>query len=285
MNRTFVLKLERMKIGLRAHKLMQQWIWFFGWLFWQPIRFCLYLAKLAFRQMRGGAILVKRGDTFYIPIWVPIALIIAMLMPSLWGFVAPKLDRLSGELSGFVYRATHPVTGEIAPLFAPPIQHWSSRISGWAKLYDVEPNLLATVMQIESCGHPSVVSHAGARGLFQVMPFHFASDENMLDPDTNAKRGASYLNYCVNAAKGDVGLALGCYNGGPSVINRPLNSWPAETQRYYRWGVGIYSDAVMSRPESTTLNAWLDAGGRSLCQQAGQQIGVYSSSVAALSSP
>jgi len=264
---------------------MRQWMWFIVWLLWQPLRFLIYLAKLVIRQIRGGHVIVKRGEVYYVPLWVPVAFAIALLIAPMWGHIAHTVGSVSGEISAFIYRLTHPASGEIAPLFAAPVQYWSSRIADWSQLYDVEPNLLATVMQIESCGHPTVVSRAGAQGLLQVMPFHFASGEDMLDPDTNAKRGATYLNYCVNAAKGDVGLALACYNGGPSVITRPLNSWSPETQRYYRWGVGIYSDAVMSRPESATLNAWLDAGGRLLCQQAGQQIGIYSSSLAVLPSP
>ena len=78
----------------------------------------------------------------------------------------------------------------------------------WAETYDLDPNLLATVMQIESCGHPTVSSHAGAQGLFQVMPMHFASDEDQLDPNTNAMRGASVLNSCLDMADGDAAMAM-----------------------------------------------------------------------------
>src|SRR5688500_10923905 len=65
--------------------------------------------------------------------------------------------------------------GLVAPLFTNEIDYWSSDLVRWANAYDLDPNLLATVMQIESCGHPTVVSRAGAQGLFQVMPFHFST--------------------------------------------------------------------------------------------------------------
>ena len=123
-------------------------------------------------------------------------------------------------------------------------------------------------MQIESCGHPTVISNAGAQGLFQVMPFHFSSGEDMLDPETNAKRGSAFLNHCYQAADGVIGLALACYNGGPSVINLERERWSWETQKYYRWGVGIYSDAIAGNALSETLDRWMEAGGERLCVSA-----------------
>ena len=71
----------------------------------------------------------------------------------------------------------------IASTFTPEVQRWSGKIGSWSDEYGLEPNLMATVMQIESCGHPTVSSPSGAQGLFQVMPFHFASDESMTDPE------------------------------------------------------------------------------------------------------
>lgn len=165
-------------------------------------------------------------------------------------------------------------SGHIAPLFTQEIQHWNGDIQRWAQTYNLDPNLLATVMQIESCGHPNIGSSAGAQGLFQVMPFHFSSTENQLDPDTNALRGANFLNYCLTAANGDAGMALACYNGGPSVLGRPYANWVAETQRYYQWGTGIYSDALNGNAQSPTLDRWLAAGGGTLCDWASTELGI-----------
>lgn len=158
--------------------------------------------------------------------------------------------------------------GMIAPMFRPEVRAWERDISRWASAEGLDPDLLATVMQIESCGHPSISSSAGAQGLFQVMPFHFSAGEEMTDPDTNARRGADFLAYCLDYANGDVGLALGCYNGGPSVVTRAFSTWPAETQRYYVWGTTIYQDAAQGLSSSPSLQSWLDAGGIGLCQRA-----------------
>lgn len=163
---------------------------------------------------------------------------------------------------------TVPRDARIAPLFTPQVQYWQDEIVRWSTTNEIDPNLMATIMQIESCGHPTVISHAGAQGLFQVMPFHFSNTENMLDPDTNAQRSANFIRECTGYANGDVGLILGCYNGGPSVVRRPFNTWPHETQRYYVWGLGIYYDAVQSVSQSQNLNNWLNAGGTNLCSRA-----------------
>ncbi len=168
-------------------------------------------------------------------------------------------------------RAAHAVSGlfsPLAPLFTPEVDYWAGDIRRWAADYGLEPNLLATVMQIESCGHPTIHSPAGAQGLFQVMPFHFASGEDMLDPDTNARRSANFLKACQGYAGGDIGLTLACYNGGPRVTQTPSSQWPDEARRYYRWGTAIYADALVGKPHSETLDQWLAAGGERLCQMA-----------------
>lgn len=163
---------------------------------------------------------------------------------------------------------------EIAPLFTAEVDHWAADIERWANEYDLDPNLLATVMQIESCGHASISSPAGANGLFQVMPFHFEAGEIYTDPDTNARRGAGYLNTCLGYADGDVALAMACYNGGHGVINRPYAEWASETQRYYTWSHQIYHDATSDLTSSPALEHWLQAGGSVLCDKAAAELGL-----------
>jgi soluble lytic murein transglycosylase-like protein len=168
-----------------------------------------------------------------------------------------------------------PGHGPIAPLFTEEVRYWARDIERWAAEYDLDPNLLATVMQIESCGHPDISSYAGAQGLFQVMPFHFSAGEIQTDPETNAKRGASFLEQCLtNWGRNDPGLALACYNGGPSLTNKPYTAWPNQTQRYYIWGLGIYTDASSNESSSPTLDLWLQSGGATLCQMADNVLGL-----------
>jgi soluble lytic murein transglycosylase-like protein len=164
--------------------------------------------------------------------------------------------------------------GGIAPLFTREIQHWAPQIVAWAAEFGVDPNMAATVMQIESCGDPNAVSSAGAQGLFQVMPFHFSEGEAMQDPNTNARRGLAYLALGMQQTNGDTSRTFAGYNGGHGTAARAWETWPAETQRYYVWSTGIYKDAVAGSATSETLNEWLAAGGAGLCQQASARLGI-----------
>ena len=47
------------------------------------------------------------------------------------------------------------ISGGIAPLFTPEVQYWENEIVAWAAQHDIDPNAVATIMQIESCGNPS----------------------------------------------------------------------------------------------------------------------------------
>lgn len=164
--------------------------------------------------------------------------------------------------------------GLISPVFAPSVQHWAPQIVGWAADFGLDPNMVATVMQIESCGDPQAESWAGAQGLFQVMPFHFGAGEDMKDPDTNARRGMKYLLDRLNQTGWDVGRAFAGYNGGHGAAATGWNSWARETQRYFTWSTGIYGEAQSGATESATLQQWMAAGGASLCAQAERRLGL-----------
>ncbi len=166
---------------------------------------------------------------------------------------------------------TPPAVGRV---FTPEVQHWTPKIIQWAQQYGIDPNILATVIQIESCGDYMAGSGAGAQGLFQVMPFHFADGEDMHDPDTNARRGIEYLKGGLELAGGHVGLAMAGYNGGWGVIDQGWGAWYRETRLYYIWGSQIYLDAINGKtPEqSSALQSWLNAGGVNLCRQAAARL-------------
>lgn len=165
---------------------------------------------------------------------------------------------------------------QISPLFAAPVQYWAPLIVEWATHYGVDPNMAATIMQVESCGDPQAISSAGAQGLFQVMPFHFSAGEDSLDPDTNARRGLNYFAERLVQTGGDVGRAFAGYNGGQRAAASSWEQWHPETQRYYVWTTGIYDEIQQGLDESPTLQRWLQAGGASLCNQAAGRLGLPS---------
>jgi soluble lytic murein transglycosylase-like protein len=195
----------------------------------------------------------------------PLAAILVGILLAIFAFHLPAATSTGPATPG---------ASGIAPLFTPEVQYWGGQITAWAVRAGVDPNLAATVMQIESCGDPQARSFAGAMGLFQVMPFHFFGVDDPFEPSTNAERGLAYLKRALDQSGGDARLALAGYNGGIGVIGRAEWSWAAETQRYTYWGSGIYADAAQMSASSTVLDEWLAAGGSGLCRQARIRLGL-----------
>jgi soluble lytic murein transglycosylase-like protein len=187
---------------------------------------------------------------------------------------APIQDTNSGTTVFAIDHSGTSAANGISPIFTRQVQYWSKDIVRWANAASLDPNLLAVVMQIESCGDPRALSHAGASGLFQVMPFHFHLGENPFNPDTNALRGTSYLARSLQAANGNARLALAGYNGGIGVITRGEWSWSAETNRYVRFGAPMYEDARSGVTSSATLDEWYQKYGAGLCRQASSRLGI-----------
>lgn len=201
---------------------------------------------------------------------VPLAIGIAVVLVGLL-----VVDTLLFDVLPFIGNGpAQAITDSSAPLasfYAPEVLAWRSHIQEWARTYDVNPNVIAIVIQIESCGDPVAISIAGAVGLMQVMPYHFEDGENMLNPDTNVRRGMFIFYECLTQfADWDLGMALACYNGGPGVTLTDYDLWAEETQYYYRWATGLWSDASKGHDTSETLSQWLDAGGQRLCHQAAE---------------
>jgi soluble lytic murein transglycosylase-like protein len=162
----------------------------------------------------------------------------------------------------------------LSPIFTREVQYWANDIIRWAGASSLDPNLVAVVMQIESCGDPFAQSSAGAMGLFQVMPFHFQSGENPYNTNTNALRGTNYLSRSLETSRENVRLALAGYNGGIGIISRGEWSWSAQTLRYVYYGAPIYEDARSGAVSSSKLEEWYQKYGAGLCRQASRRLGL-----------
>lgn len=183
--------------------------------------------------------------------------------------VATTIDQVSSTTVELA-----PTNSTLSPVFTREVSYWEPQILNWSTMYGVDPNIVATIMQIESCGNPDAESHAGAKGLFQVMPFHFSEGESMLDPDTNAMRGLAFFNEQLRYTNGDIFLSFAGYNGGYAASGGSYANWPNETQRYFYWAKGIYEEAISGSEESPTLSEWLAAGGAAGCQRAAARLGL-----------
>lgn len=91
------------------------------------------------------------------------------------------------------------------------------RVHYEANRVDLPPELVLAVIDVESNFDRFAVSHAGARGLMQVMPFWLAEigrpDDNLFHIETNLRLGCTILRYYYDMEDGDLQRALARYNG------------------------------------------------------------------------
>ena len=95
--------------------------------------------------------------------------------------------------------------------------------------------LLEAVARQESALYPCAVSRAGALGLMQLMPAtaNELGVANPLDPWQSLQGGGQFLKQLLDRYGGDLTLALGAYNAGPSRVDFYGRVPPIpETQNY-----------------------------------------------------
>jgi soluble lytic murein transglycosylase-like protein len=189
-------------------------------------------------------------------------------------FVSYLLASLAMKTNPILITKPDAFSSSISPIFTKEIQFWGGSITRWAAASGLDPNLIATIMQIESCGDPRAKSSAGAIGLFQVMPFHFLVTDDPYNPETNAERGLAYLKRSLETASGDARLAMAGYNGGIGVIAHSEWTWHAETKRYVQFGWQIYSATLNGTTSDEAVQNWYVKYGASLCRQASRRLGL-----------
>ena len=110
-----------------------------------------------------------------------------------------------------------------------------------AQEHDIDPLLLHSIARVESRHQPDAISHAGARGLMQVIPptarrFGVEGAEQLHDPQTNLRVSARYLKTLQQRFGNDLELVLAAYNAGEGAVEKHGRKIPPyrETQDYVR---------------------------------------------------
>jgi Transglycosylase SLT domain len=88
--------------------------------------------------------------------------------------------------------------------------------------YQLDPDLVNSVIKAESDFNAHAVSPKGARGLMQLMP-GTASQlgvPNAFDPQANVEGGTKYLRELLEKYNFDIIKALAAYNAGPQTVER-----------------------------------------------------------------
>jgi len=125
----------------------------------------------------------------------------------------------------------------ISPYMAGNYTEFEKIISETATQYDLDPDLIRAIIQIESGWVPDARSPKGAIGLMQLMPQTSSNlaVSNPLDPRANIQGGTKYLSRLIEQFRGNLVLALAAYNAGPNKVERYKGIPPyPETRRYVR---------------------------------------------------
>jgi lysozyme len=117
-----------------------------------------------------------------------------------------------------------------------------------AREYDIDPLLLHSIARVESRHQPDAVSHAGARGLMQVIlptarRFGVEGADELHDPQTNLQVSARYLKTLQQRFGNNLELVLAAYNAGEGAVEKHGRRIPPyrETQDYVRKVLAEYT--------------------------------------------
>jgi len=146
-------------------------------------------------------------------------------------FTAPhsKMDVFHEEMAR--------INGAIRREFFANAMPYGDLIHEKAIKYDVDPALVAAVIEQESKFHRTARSSVGARGLMQLMPRtgRWLGARNLYDPAQNVDAGVKYIKYLQQRFDGNVKKTIAAYNAGEGNVKR-YNGIPPfrETQSYVR---------------------------------------------------
>ncbi len=100
----------------------------------------------------------------------------------------------------------------------------------------LQPEIVLSVIEVESHFDRFAISHAGAQGMMQVMPFWKKEigrpDDNLFNLETNLRYGCTILKHYIDKEEGRLAPALARYNGSygsyrysEKVMNAWQNRW------------------------------------------------------------
>jgi soluble lytic murein transglycosylase-like protein len=113
-----------------------------------------------------------------------------------------------------------------------------------AREHELDPQLVRSVIRVESNYNPYAVSNKGAQGLMQLVPgtARRFGVSNVFNPVQNIEGGVKYLKHLLNLHENNYALALAAYNAGEGAVAQYGGIPPfPETRNYVyqvwtRWG-------------------------------------------------
>lgn len=138
--------------------------------------------------------------------------------------------------------STTPAPARIPRVTAKDRAPFAAEVRAAAARYKLPENLVRAVMKVESGYNPTVVSHAGAIGLMQMLPetAKAMGVQDPRDPGQSIQGGARFLRILANRFRGDLVKVLSAYHAGSTRVRRRGGTPYAATDSYVRKVLGVY---------------------------------------------
>lgn len=230
-------------------------------------------ATLAASAARAELVLLQGGDVLKVKAYEMGPEQARLTLPS-GGVLTLSVLRIDRILADEIVPAPEVPPGEAAAIAAialefpadaaAPTTPYGDVVLAAARKFQVNPTVVAAVMQVESAFNRRAVSRTGARGLMQLMPgtaarFGVGVDE-LFTPARNIEAGTRYLRFLVDYFKGDAVRVFAAYNAGERAVDRYDGIPPyRETQQYVKKVMAALGSpmpeapAVPAAPASTTI--------------------------------
>lgn len=176
-----------------------------------------------------------------------------------------------------------------SPWIPDTVKYWQKPIGEMAKRYNLDPNLIAIIITLESGGYPRATSEVDAKGLMQLMPLtakDVASryvkkpqkNYDLYKPETSIEFGTAYLAMLRDeygtSKQGPswnetVELIAAAYNGGfgaANAIEKGEGIRDTQTLSYSRDAFNMWRER--NAETSPTFERWKERGGDELIKKA-----------------
>jgi len=115
------------------------------------------------------------------------------------------------------------------------LNKFDSIINKASETFNIDKNLIKSVILTESAANPKAISKANAKGLMQLID-STASDmnvKNIWNPEENILGGSKYLSEMLKKFDGDIEKSLAAYNAGPGNVEKYDGVPPFEETKNY----------------------------------------------------
>ena len=140
--------------------------------------------------------------------------------------VSAKVDNFTDDNSSTIM----PSKGSVNRL-----NKFDSIINNASEKFNIDKNLIKSVILTESAANPKAISKANAKGLMQLIDSTAAdmNVKNVWNPEENIFGGSKYLSQMLNKYDGNIEKSLAAYNAGPGNVEKYDGIPPFEETKNY----------------------------------------------------